>query len=367
MARLPAEGAPSVSAFGGWAAAHSVASGTGQADGATAAPCSSSASDRWYFAAGSSALGADERLVVSNPFLDEAVVRIVFFTPRGPTAKAGLADVAVPAGRSVAVAVNDYILRQPVLGAEVATRRGRVVAWREQLSRDPFSGAVLALGARRPAANWYFPDGALGEAYDERIALLNPSGREALVTVTLASSDRVVQPPELVELSLPPGTARELALRSAVPPPRRGVAVGAVVRSVNGVELVAERTVAYEGQGLAAEVGATRRDRAWHLGPAARRPGRDAVVVLNPGTRDARVRVLLLRAGAPPLAPPALSGVEVRAGLCVRLPVDRWTQGAPMGAAVTSDTAIVAERSSYSREGSDPAASMGTPLAPARR
>jgi hypothetical protein len=366
VTRAPHEGVPSVGAFGGSAVAHGFFSLDGPRGGAAAAPCSRTASERWYFAAGSSGLGFEDTLVITNPFLDESVVRVVFYTPRGPMAKAGLADVAVPAGRSIEVAINDYVLRQPVLAAEVSATRGRVVAWKHELRDDPAgSGGSLSLGAPAAAPDWYFPDGALGPGYDERIFVLNPSDREAIVTITLASSDRVVQPPDLVELSLPPLTSREVPLRRSVPQPRRAVAVGAVVRSINGVEVVAERTVRYldrDAPGVAAGTGAARSTQLGRLGPAVARAARDAVVILNPGRRTSTVRIALLGASGAALSPRSLQAVRVPAGRAVRVPVQRWTREAPMAAQVEATGAVVVERSAYSTRDSDAAAAMGMAL-----
>ena len=293
-------------------------------------------------------------------------MRVLFYTPEGPVAKAGLADVAVPAGRSVAVAVNDYVLRRPVLAAEVSATRGRVVAWKHELRHDPAgSGGSLSLGAAAAAPDWYFPDGALGPGYDERISVLNPSDREAIVTITLSSSERVVQPPELVELSLPPLTSREIALRRSVPQPGSAIAVGAVVRSINGVEVVAGRTVAYlerARRGLAAETGAARSARLWRLGPVVGRPERDTVVILNPGHRGASIRIALLNPGGAPLAPRSLQDIRVPAGRAVRVAVERWTGGGPAAAEVEATGSVVAERFAYSSRDEDAAAAMGMAL-----
>jgi hypothetical protein len=363
VTQAPAEGAPTVSVFGGAVVAHGLFAFPGQTGGAGAAPCSKVASGRWYFAAGSSELGFDETLLISNPFLDEAVVRVVFYTSKGPVAKAGLADVAVPAGGAVQVAVNDYVLRQPLLAAEVLAKRGRVVAWKHQLREDSVvPGGSLTLGAAAAAPAWYFPDGALGPGFDERIFVLNPSEREAVVTVTLAGADRVVQPPDLVELSLPPLTALEVPLRRMAPIPRRPIPVGAVLRSINGVEVVAERTVANldraEG-GVAAETGAPRSARRWRLGPAVEHAARDATVILNPGSRPATVRITMLRSEGAPVRPRSLQGVRVPAGRARRLRIERWTGGRPLAVEVAADRAVVAERSAYSAREADAAAAMG--------
>ena len=93
--------------------------------GAGATGCSSIAGTRWYFAAGSSALGYDERILVYNPFPEESVVRLSFFTPTGAKVKANLSDIPVRAGTTREISVNEFITLQDELAASVTAVRGR--------------------------------------------------------------------------------------------------------------------------------------------------------------------------------------------------------------------------------------------------
>lgn len=350
-----------VTAYGGLPAA--TARTSGRRFGAGAAPCPASASPRWHFAEGSSSLSSEGFLLVHNPFPDEAIVRVVFLTPTGLKAKANLADLAVPPGGSVEVAVNEFIFRRKLLAAIVEAERGRVVAWRLLVDRhEDGRGVVVSAGAPALATTWYFPDAPGGAGARASISVLNPSPREeAVVTVTLVTEDGVVQPRALVEVRVPPATARRIEL----PGGRGSRPASAVVTSTNGVGVVAERLVRYSGgevEGVTAETGATEAALRWLLGPPVREPRGDELALMNPGGRDARVSVTL-SAGRRLVSPAALDGVRVRAGLRVTIPLDRWTKGEePVAAVVEADEPVIAERRAYSSRDGDVAATLGSPL-----
>lgn len=337
-------------------------------EGAGAAVCASSAAQRWYLPEGSSELGFDERILVYNPFPDEAVIAVTLFTPGGRKAKANLSDVAVPARSSVGLAVNDYILRQGVLGASVVARRGRIVVWRSLMAKPDGlpHGTQLSLASQRTSTDWFFPDGGVGPGYEERITVLNPAQEEAVLTISLVAGKEVIQPPKLVEVTVPPGTARAFWLPNLVggTDARIGGA-GAVVRSINGTGVVAERTVWYDtgdAQGVASEVGAPEAARDWWVPPASLTPTTDSIVLLNPTTRRATVSIRLLRTSGASVVPRALQGVVVPSYARVRLPVAALTGGAAVAAIVTSDTPVVAERSAYSSAAGDVSSVIGVPL-----
>ncbi|CAN5549519.1 hypothetical protein BH24ACT26_BH24ACT26_07540 [soil metagenome] len=368
LSLVPRDSATSVTGIGARLVASVASSIAEPLRGAAASRCSGVAATTWYFPEGSSALGADGRLLLYNPFQDEAVARVLFYTPLGVEAKANLADVAVPAGASVEVAVNEFVLRRPLLSAAVIVTRGRVVAWAELFrAGERQRGAEMTLGAASASDIWYFPAGAVGEGYAERITLLNPSAEEASVTITLATETRVLQPPRLVELTLPPESSRAVALDELVQPPRQPQSVSAWVTSTTGVPIVAERTLRLVGagrRGLSSEIGVTGAARRWLLGPAVLQPATDAVHVMNPGTQDASVTLTLIRPDAPSLAPRALADIEVPAGLRVTVRLDRWTRGETVGAVLVSDREVMAERTARSAPGADIAALMGTAVRP---
>jgi hypothetical protein len=336
--------------------------------GAGAAACTETASTAWYFAEGSSALDYDERLLIYNPFPDEAVVQVTLFGPKGDRTRANLSDIAVPARGSVVVSLNEFVLRQKFLSTTVTATRGRVVAWRALLAtpENRAQGVQLSLGAPATAPEWYFPDGAVGDGYEERLAVLNPSDQEAIVTISLVTNKKTIQPPKLLELGVPPESSRSVVLKDVVEG-RQGElgTVGAVVRSTNGVGIVSERTVWYATgrlEGVASEVGSAQAASDWWLGPALVRPQVDVVAVMNPGTADVRVTISFLRRFEDPLIAKRLTDIVVRRDARIRIPVDATTGGAPTVALVHATGPVVAERFAYSGWAADVAAVMGMPV-----
>lgn len=336
--------------------------------GIAAASCSPEASDLWFFAAGSSELSADQRLLLYNPFPDEAVVRVALFTPVGERSKANLADVAVPSGEWREVKINRFILREPVLSATVVAGRGRVVAWRAMLSTsdDRGRGFELSLGSTEASQTWYFPDGSIGDSAAEHLTVLNPTGQEAVVTVALSTSRKRIQPPELVDVTVPPNTSKDLDLATidtGIKADDFGAA--ATLSSTNGVPVIAERRIVYTGAsaGVAAEVGIRAAGMRWVMGPVAPRPDEDSVSVLNTGNRSATVSIELHLEGGEVTAPGKLAEVTLKAGLRKEFALERVTRGRPASVVVTSDRPVVAERSSYSKARRDVSDVMGTAVA----
>jgi hypothetical protein len=335
-------------------------------EGGGAARCSRTASSRWYFAEGSSLLGFDETLLVYNPFPDEAVVRVVFFTSAGESAKANLSDVGVPAGEWRAIRVNDFILRQRTLAASVESVRGRVVAWRTATVKDGHaSGVQFSLGSPAAGDTWYLPAGAVGEGVSERIAVLNASEEEAVVSVQLVTEDETIQPPKLVDLTIPARSSRSIPLAESVTGRQKEAGgVGAIVRSTSRADIVVEGTVSYDTrllEGVASEMGAQKPEADWFLGPAAVGPQTDGAVLLNPGGQAASVSIELWFEDREPQRPAPLQDLEVRAGTRSRVQLQKWTRGQPVVAVVSSDVPIVAGRTASTS--SDVATVMGLPAA----
>lgn len=331
--------------------------------GADAARCPRVVSENWYFPAGSSSLGYDERILVRNPFPDEAVVNVSFYTPTGRTTKANLAEVPVSAGETEFIAVNDYLRQQPVLGVSVHAERGRVVAWRAMFaeSEDRPDGVIYGLGSTSATTEWYFPEGAVGQGLEEVITLLNPNKREAIVTIELATGDGPLQPPKLAEIRVPPGTIKPVSLPETLSARDQDLGtVGATVTSTNGVGVVAERTVWYAADrtGVTSVIGAREPGLSWLVPPAAASTPADALMLLNVSGRAATVSISLLRQDGAPLTPGSLQAVRVKPGARIRVLLRDLTGGRPMVVVAASDVPIVAERVASSGNG-DVAGVMG--------
>ena len=332
--------------------------------GESAAACSQRAARNWYLPLGSSARGYNELIYLYNPFPDEAVVRVTFYDENGPISKARLADVAVPAGETTTVKVNQFILQQETLAAEVSTLRGRVVAWKTLFSKtDVTSGAANSLGATGAAPFWYFPSGAVGPDIEERISLLNPSDEEAIVSVSLIADEDVQQPPELLEMTLPRQSARDISLARFIPDDVAGP-VSAIAQSINEVGIVAERGVWYgEGafSGVTTELGAPAPAPAWWLPPAVADPERDSVVVLNASENPVKVD-LEFQGPDGPVTADGVGSVNLEPGGRARIPLEGLSDGGRTLAILRADGLVVAERLGYSSDSNDVAAVMGIPI-----
>ena len=362
---VSAEGPLQVAGYGQNPIASTSQESVGDLPGAAAGGCAQRASTSWYFAEGSSALGFDERIFVNNPFPRDALVRVLLYTPKGELARANLAEIVVPARQTEVVRINDFVRQNRFLGAAVLATRGRVVAWRSMAveSEDRPHGMVLTLGAPELSDTWYLPEGAIGTGIEERVSLLNPTDEEAIATISLATSEGSIQPPRLVEIPVPPQTLMPLALADKVTGRDREIGgVSAVVRTTAGM-LVAERTVFYETSeldGVSSETGATRTALRWVVGPPVVEPVTDAVVLVNPGSDEARAEIVLYRREGEEVAPGQLRSISVPPSGRVKIPLGNWTRGKPLVAYVTSDSPIVVERVASSAE--DVAALMGLPL-----
>lgn len=352
--------------YGAEVVASSMAAFSGKTSGHGAARCSKTASTRWYFAEGSSALGTDERIVIYNPFPDEAVVGVSLFTPEGQQGNANLSEgIAVPAGETTMIALNDYIRQNRAVAAVVVANRGRVIAWRalqEDTDARP-EGVQFTLGATSTSRQWFFPEGAIDDDTDDRISLLNPTDEEAIASISLASDEQSVQPPELVEVVIPPKTLQRLVLRNYVGGRDRNLGgAGVVVRTTSG-ELIAERTIYYASDdvtGVTSEIGAARTAAEWYLGPAVASPESDRVVLLNPGSQAVTVSLMLLNEDEPPTEPGALQDLALQPGTQMRVDLERWTQGQTYSVRVEANGDVVAER--VGSQDSDVASVMGIPL-----
>ena len=341
----------------------------GPIPGTASSRCSRAAGSRWYFAAGSSALSADDRLLVHNPFPEDAVVGVRFVTPDGERSPANAADLPIASGESLELKVNDFVTAERVLSAIVTADRGRVIVWRLMLEAPEGlpEGVVATLGARGPAPTWYFPAGHVGTGAREVISVLNPSDREALVTVSLATSKGAVQPRRLAEVRVPPRTSTALSLPDSVSNKQAELGgASAIVSSSNNVEIVAERTVYYSGpslKGIESEVGARSPSTGWVLPALSADASIDRLLLLNAGTDPATLSVTLYRAKGRPLQPEPLQNVQLRPGLRKELSLDDIEGAGQMVAVVTASAPIVAERQAMSSGTSDVTSIMGIGMA----
>jgi Family of unknown function (DUF5719) len=217
--------------------------------GVDVGPCASATAPVWHLASGATTRDARDVLVLFNPFPTDAIVDISFDTDAGSREPVRFQGFPVAAGTVVGVDVGDDVAREPQVSATLRTRAGRVVAERLQEfdgSLGP-EGLAVALGVPDASPAWVFADGAVEDGRTERIVVYNPGGERAEVEVRVVpTSDEPTPPPQPFHLSIRAGTFAvvDYGAEDRVVP---GVEHATIVRSTNGVPVVAERVTTHAG------------------------------------------------------------------------------------------------------------------------
>ncbi|MBW3557107.1 MAG: hypothetical protein KY454_09270 [Actinobacteria bacterium] len=330
--------------------------------GLSTAPCASSASDRWYLAEGSTAREDTMLLALYNPFPEDAIVDLSFSTDQGRAVPSDFTGIVVKGGRMAVVNVGDHVRRRNHIATVVAARTGRLVVDRIQLRGGSARGLSLALAAPAPVRQWYFPEGLVADGVAERYHLFNPTGTEALVSIELALEEGAAEP---FDLTIAPRERLTVVANDEERVPR-GVGHAAIVRSLNGVPVVAERSVAAAAPaprvGTADTLGSPRTGRSWLLAAGGATDTLDEwVIVLNPGTVAATVSIQGLAAGQ--LLPvEGLQEVAVPAGRRVAVRLTDHVKREDLALLVRATAPVVVERGLYRVGSPGLALSSGVPL-----
>ena len=339
--------------------------------GRATAPCSTTASPTWSFPYGVTTRGNRELLVFMNPFPDDATVDVTFATNEGVRDTLRFRGFVVP-GRSVVGAyVDEDVQRNEQVSAHVTVRGGRLVVDRVQTFTgvDGREGLTVGLGAPAPAEVWMFPDGLTGPGLTEQIVVYNPTDEVAEVEVEVRLEDPETNgTPEPFDLTVAPSRYAILNLHEE---DRivAGVGHSSIVRSLNGVPVVAERAVAAtEGaprRGVTATLGAPLAAPVWYFPGGGTSSERDEFLTILNGSVEEGVtfRVTALANGQL-LAVEGLQEVEVGPGGRVALRLGDHVEREDLALVVTADGPIVAERGLYRAGGGQGMSqAMGIPLA----
>jgi hypothetical protein len=308
--------------------------------------CASSASSSWYFAEGATTRDAAEVLLALNPFPDDAVVDVVFSTEEGIVTPQALTGLLVRGQAMTTINVGDFVQRRESVSVSLVARTGRLVVGRLQT----FDGSVarkgisVTLGAAAPGPAWYFPEGLVAEGLGERFQVYNPGRSEAQVELSLALETGEAEP---LRLTVPRESRLTVvaADESRIP---KNVPHAVTVRSVDGPEVVVERTVDGTSPstrtGLAVTLGARLAATRWASAAGVADDTTDQwVVVQNPGDRSAVVTVSVLADGVPLLVGGQAS-VEVPPGQRKAIRVNDTVKRATTPLLVTATEAVVVER-----------------------
>lgn len=336
--------------------------------GFSTAPCASSASDRWYLAEGSTTReGANPEdrmlLFLYNPFPEDAIVDLSFTHEAGRSVPSEFTGLVVKGGGLRVVSVGDHVRRRAHIAMTAVARSGRIVIDRLQLRNGANKGMSLALAATSPGTTWYFPEGLVADGIGESFHLYNPTNEEAQVSIELALETGAAEPFDLTVA--PRGRLTVVAAEEERIP--KGVGHATTVTSLNGVPIVAERSVvaappSARGTGAADSLGARRTAKRWVLAAGAATPTVDEwIVVHNPGPADATVKVQAL-AGGQLLVPESLPAFAVPAGRRVAVRATEHFSREDLALLVEATSPVVVERGVYLVGSAGIALSSGIPL-----
>lgn len=303
--------------------------------GVSESPCATSGSNRWYFPSGQTRINADEAIELINPYPTDSIVDLTFSTDQGIEQPVDFQGIDVPPGGLVSIDVGSRLRRRASIAATVKARTGSIVAWQTAwvvtppknqplvgtpAAQNPLAdpalpqpGVTLTLGAPSAGTSWTWPDGLAGTGMDEQYVVYNPGAAPAEVRLSVGLQQGQAEP---FEFSVGPGEVVPVVSEQQARIPA-GVPHSATLTSVNGVPVVAERTVTATGAGNGADVGAGRLGIAGLLGgrlPAADWlipfPGTDAahggqMILLNPGPRPVTARLARLAGSGEALLPGA--------------------------------------------------------------
>jgi hypothetical protein len=322
---------------------------------ATAA-CATQPSAVWHFAAGTTARFAEQWLVLFNPFGDDAVVDLSFFTDNGFEKPDAWQALTVPRRSRVALDVGTQVRRQTSVASTIRARVGRIVA-QQTVIFGPDSdraGVHRSIGAVATAKEWVFPSGRTGAGAQRSIAISNPGDLDGEVDIAVAPTQDIVIEPVTVKVprravaNVQVGSCGDRQPPACIPVPDN-VGYSAVVRSTLDVDVVAEDLVTYGNdrfEGATGGPGSRAPARTWMFARSRVAEELDAGLdLLTIGGDTATVDVSFVVNGRQ-LQPRQLQDVELRPGVrrTIALGGREDLQDVDASIIVRADRPIVAER-----------------------
>jgi hypothetical protein len=345
--------------------AHELSGPTGR----SVSNCASTPSADWYFPGGTTRVGTDMWIALFNPFPGEATVDIAFETEVGARTAQEYQGIVVPGGSVVVKKVSEKVTLHDHASATVTTRSGRIIAEQVQSFEGREGGAkglTATVGATTPAPIWAFPMGAPGGVTaGEAVSVFNPGDSDTDVLVQVQLDDPAVNGTvEPFEVTIPAHryAVVDISGDQRVPP---GVAHWVVVRTPDGSDVVAERTLTGVGpNGVSYSIGLPVVATRWLVTVAATSDtATSQLSIVNPSATDAAT-VSVRRQGGGSVAEVA-GATEVTVPPGERIVIDLLAAGfaADSTVEVDSDIAVVVGQWMAFTAAKDIATPLGVPVA----
>ena len=150
-------------------------------------PCATQGAVRWNFAAGLTPRGAQQWLVLQNPFASDAKVDVTLRTGGGVRQPELLQSFDVRRRSRAVIALHDIAVREDRVAVQVDARAGQVVAAQTLVFTTDagLPGVATTLGTPTSSGHWLFADGTTTSGATTRLAIANVGGVDADVEVQI--------------------------------------------------------------------------------------------------------------------------------------------------------------------------------------
>lgn len=299
-----------------------------------------SASRVWYFAESRTGKNFDTYLMIMNSRSTPTRVTAIFMRGNGRRIKK---RVRVGAFSRKAILVDGVGgLASVSAPVKVISRKPVVVERVIYSHKQDMIGGYGGIGANRLSKTWYFSEGFTGSGFKNRLIIFNPSGVATTARVTLSKADGAEISREFV---VGARSRRPILLNNMA----SGVEFGIKVAATSGV--MAERVVYFNSGGKTgahSTIGSPNTSKTWYFAEGDTGSGFDEfLTVFNPGNSQANLTVRYLAAGGAP-AITRLHAVAAHSRKTITVgSLDQVGAGRVVGAQISSDQPIVAERVMY--------------------
>lgn len=281
-----------VETFGRDSASDTIAYAAGV--GVSSPRCTVQPSDLWYFSSASTSRGRDTRLLVSNPFDEEAVIEVRVITTKEDYVPPLLKDLVIRPLSQESIFLPSFVEETTRFGFVVRATRGRVVAARYQVITEGTSSMKVDLGIQSTGVEWFFPGGEIPQEGVENIVIMNPSDREALVRIVVITKAEVRSVASLEEVAVPAGRQVTVEMADHL---ERSLEYAATVTSINDVPIAVERETEgrfRQGSGVDGALPVASPADRWVLSVGSPLGGSEVTSIVNFGAAPAVVRISLL-------------------------------------------------------------------------
>jgi uncharacterized protein (DUF1800 family) len=219
----------------------------------------------WFLAEGATHSGFDLFYLVQNPGAEPASVTVTYLLPAGPPIVKSY-TVAALSRFNIWVDLEDPALAATDVSAAITSSSPIVVERAMYLGGNgrAFAAGHASAGVTAPAREWYLAEGATGSFFDLFVLVANPgdAAAEVVATFLLPDGSTVERPFDV------PAKTRYTLWVDTLDARLADTSISTVIRSVNGVPVIAERAMWWPGNAWSEahnSAGATAGGATWAL------------------------------------------------------------------------------------------------------